>query len=221
MQKNKSPILSRVFKLILLIASVTLITVVLQIIGVPKWITIFIILMLYILVMVIRPIYIIYRSKSLRTIDRYISNNHQKPIFGYAYAMAHGSKEDIEQTLKRIMNTYTQQDMRDIYGANLALFQRNPSTLLAHAKKITGQEYQDYYSGHAYVMNNNFDAASESLAKLHTPWMVHSLKAYAALKRGNQDDYRSEMNQSINSAVGMQRYILHHIMRRHDNGDFT
>ena len=69
-------------------------------------------------------------------------------------------------------------------------------------------------------MNGNFDKAGEFLAKLHTPWMIHSLKAYAAHKRGNQETFRQEADQSIKSAIGMQRYVLHHTMRRFENGDF-
>ena len=69
-------------------------------------------------------------------------------------------------------------------------------------------------------MNGNFDKASDFLAKLHTPWMSHALKAYAALKRGNRDEYGAEMNSSINSATGMQRFVLHHIKKRFENGDF-
>ncbi len=221
MQINKSIILSKVFKLLLLVVTVAAISIALQLIGVPRRITIIIVLALYAIVSIFRPIYIIYRSKSLRAIDRYITRNHKRPIFSYAYALAHGSKRDMEDALKRIMNTYKQQDMPDIYGANLALLQQNSSALLEHAKKITGQEYKDYYFGHAYVIKSDFDKASEFLAKLHTPWMIHSLKAYAALKRGNKDEYRVEMNQSIESAIGMQRYVLHHTMKRNENGDFT
>jgi hypothetical protein len=220
MLKNKPSIFSNVYKFILLIATGILLTFVLISYGVPKLIVFLIVLALYVAVSILWPMYIIYKSTSLRAIGRYISSNYKKPIFGYSYALAHGDKRDVENALKRIMNTYVQQDMSDIYGANLALFQKNSKKLLVHADNISGQEYKDYYFGHAYVMNGNFDKASEFLAKLHTPWMIHSLKAYAALKRGNRDTFRQEADQSIKSAIGMQRYVLHHTMRRFENGDF-
>lgn len=220
MLKNKPSIFSKVFKFILLIATGILLTFVLISYGVPKLIVFLIVLALYVAVSILWPIYIIYKSTSIRAIGRYISGNYKKPIFGYSYALAHGDKRDVENALKRIMNTYAQQDMSDIYGANLALFQKNSKNLLVHAENISGQEYKDYYFGHAYVMNGNFDKASEFLAKLHTPWMIHSLQAYAAHKRGNRDSFRQEADQSIKSAIGMQRYVLHHTMRRFENGDF-
>lgn len=221
MLKNKPSIFSKVFKFVLLIAVGILLTFVLISNGVSKWIVFLIVLALYFSVSILWPMYIIYKSTSLRAIDRYIASNYKKPIFGYSYALAHGDKRDVENALKRIMNTYQQQDMADIYGANLALFQNNPKHLLEHAEKINGQEYKDYYLGHTYVMKGNFEKANEHLAKLHTPWMIHSLKAYAAHKRGNPVTFRQEADQSIKSAIGMQRFVMHHTMNRFENGDFN
>ena len=90
-----------------------------------------------------------------------------------------------------------------------------------HAEKISGQEYKDYYFGHAYVMNGNFDKADEFLAKLQTPWMIHSLKAYAAHKRGNKEySFDKKRDQSIESAIGMQRLCIASYEERFENGDF-
>jgi hypothetical protein len=220
LQNKKRSIFSKVFKFILLLAAGLLLTFVLLSYGLPQWIIFVAVLTLYVSVSIIRPMFIIHKSKSLRAIGSYVSNNYKKPIFGFSYALAHGDKQDVENSLKRIMNTYTQHDMSDVYGANLALFQNNAKSLRGHAEKISGQEYKDYYLGHAFVMNGNFDKASEFLAKLDTPWMSHSLKAYVALKRGNPDEYSADMNRSIDSAIGMQRYVLHHTKRRFENGDF-
>ena len=135
MLKNKSSVFSNVFKFVLLIATGILLTFVLISYGVPKWIVFLIVLALYVSVSILWPMYIIYKSTSLRVIGRYISSNYKKPIFGYSYALAHGDKRDVENALKRIMNTYTQQDMSDIYGANLALFQNNSKNLLGACRK--------------------------------------------------------------------------------------
>ena len=217
---NKPSVFSKIYRLILLLATGILLTFVLLSLGAPKWIVVTAVLVLYISVSIVWPMYIIYKSKSLRAIGRYVSSNYKKPIFGYSYALANGNKQDIEKSLKRIINTYTQQDMSDIYGANLAIFQNNSKAVMGHAEKLSGQEYKEYYLGHAYVMNGNFDKASNFTSKLQTPWMIHSLKAYAALKRGNRDEYETEMDRSIDSATGMQRFVLHHTKIRFENGDF-
>ncbi|MBE1552947.1 hypothetical protein [Sporosarcina limicola] len=221
MSKNKPFFFSKVFKFVLLIVIGTLLTLILSAYGVSKWITIVAVLTLYVSVTTLWPIHIIYKSKSLRFIDNYISSNYKRPIFGYSYALAYGNKRDVEDSLKRIMNTYKQKDIQDVYGANLAIFQNDSRKLLDHANHIAGQEFKDYYQGFAYVMTGNFEKAGEFLAKLHTPWMIHALKAHLALKRGNQDEFRLEADQSINSAIGMQKYVLHHTLRRIENEEFS
>lgn len=221
MQKRKPSVFSKAFKFIILLAVGLLLTFSLFSYGIPKSIVFIIIIAFYVAFSMLWPLYIIYKSKSLGAIDRYVASNYKKPIFSYSYALAYGNKRDIEDALKRIMNTYKQQDMYDVYGANLALIQNNATALLGHVKNISGQEYKDYYSAHASVMKGQFEIAGELLSKLHTPWMIHSLKAYAAHNRGDYETFHQEAEQSIESAVGMQRYVLHHTMRRMENGDFT
>ncbi|CAM3138307.1 hypothetical protein FITA111629_05870 [Filibacter tadaridae] len=221
MSKKKPAVFSNVFQWVLLIAGGILLTFILLSFGLQRWIIFIIILVIYISVSAFRPMYIIYKTKSLRSIDRYVARNHKKPIFGYSYALAHGNERDIEESLKRIMNTYKQEDMYDVYGSNLALFQNDPKKLLEHVDNISSQEYKDYYSGFAYVMLGNFDRANEFLGKLRTPWMIHALKAFAALKRGSQEEFRQEADQSVSSAVGMQRYVLHHTLNRFETVGFA
>ena len=158
--------------------------------------------------------YIIYKSTSIQTIDRYIINNQKKPLFAYVYAVAYGSKPEIEDALQRILNKYKQQKMQYIYGANLAVFQKDDRRLLALAIAMKDQNYNAYYSGIAHTMKGNLDKADEFIANVKIPWMTHSLKAFIALKRGSKNDYRNEMNRSIESTTGIQRYVLHHTLKR-------
>ncbi len=130
MQKKPS-IFSKVFRFIILITVVALLSFVLISYGVPKWI-IFIFDYCFIswIYSAFWPAHIIYKSKSIKAIGRYINSNHKRPIFGYSYALANGNDQDVEVALKRIMNTYSQEDMHDVYGANLAIFQNNSHEIL-------------------------------------------------------------------------------------------
>jgi hypothetical protein len=220
MQKPKSLLFSTVFRFVLLLTSSILLLLVLDQYNVPKWATVLLIFTLFMIISAVWPFYIIYKSKSLRSIERYVIRNYKKPIFGYSYALGHGTKQDVEDALKRIINSYGQGDMQGVYGAQLALVQNNSKKVLEQTTKIEGQEYKEYYTGLAYVMNRNYTRAEESLASLHTPWMQHSLRAYAALKRQQMEEFERQSELSITSAEGMQRLVLHHMMRRFREGDF-
>lgn len=219
---RKNPIIfSNAFRFIILIVGGVLLSIGLISFGTPKLVVFTLIIVLYISITVLWPIYILYKAKSIKAIDRYIITNYKKPIFAYSYALGHGNKRDIEDALKRIMNTYTQEDMYHVYGANLSIHNNKPDDIIDHAKEIKGQEYKNYYIGYANVLKGDFDKAREFLLNLRTPWMIHSLKAAAAKKRGNLDEFRAEADKSIKSAIGMQRYVLHHTMRRFEDESFA
>lgn len=217
MTKNKPSIFLNLFKFILLMIIGIVLTVVLLLFDVPGPIVYVIIMAIYLSVFTLRPMYIIYKSTSLQTIDRYIINNQRKPLFAYAYAVAYGSEAEIEGALKQILNKYKQQKIQHIYGANLALFQKDDRRLLEYALAMKDQNYNAYYSGIAYAMNGNLEKADECLINLKTSWMIHSLKAFIALKRGNKNDYLDGMNHSIASTAGIQRYVSHHMLKRFEN----
>ena len=70
-------------------------------------------------------------------------------------------------------------------------------------------------------MSNNMGKATEYSQKLRTPWLVHSLKAIIAMKQKNQDQFRTETSLATKNAVGMQRFVLHHMLNRMAEGVFS
>lgn len=215
--KKKPSIFSKVFRFIIILTVVALLSFVLISYGVPKLIIFILIIVTYLGFTAFWPAHIIYKSKSIKAIGRYINNNHKRPIFGYSYALANGSDQDVEVALKRVMNTYSQEDMYDVYGANLAIHQKDSQELLNHATKIESEDYRDYYQAYAYILKGKFLQSTEFSEKVQTPWMIHSLKAADAKKRGDMSAFKTEANKSIDSALGIQRFVLFHTMRRMGN----
>lgn len=212
--QNKPSVFSKVFKFILLIIIAGFLTFALILAGVAKWLTFLIIITLYILYSAVWPAHIIYKSKSIKAIHRYIKGNTSQPIFNYAYALAHDKEQNIEAGLKKIIKEYKDDDMTNIYGANLAIYQNNSNDILAQAGKIADEDYKNYYYAYAYILKGHFDEAAAYTANVGNPWMIHSLKAVEAKKHGNLEVFRNEATKSINHALGIQRYVLHHTMRR-------
>lgn len=212
--KNKPSVFSKLLRFVMIVIIASLLGIGLILIGIPKWLVFILVILLYLAYSVFLPAHIIYRSKSINAINRYVKRHSDQPIFSYSYALGNGDDEDIEVALKRVMNTYEQEDMHDVYGANLAIFHNKPIKVLEHAEKIEGLDYRHYYYAYAYVLQDRLDEASDHLEKLEIPWMTHSIHALAAKKRSDMEEFRRESTKSIESALGMQRYVLHHTMRR-------
>ncbi|QTD40688.1 hypothetical protein [Sporosarcina sp. Te-1] len=151
-------------------------------------------------------------------IDRFIVHNHSKPLFGYAYALAHGSKEDVIQSLKRIIASYPQAEVQEIYKANLAFYQKDTKKLREIAQAMSSPDFTNYYSGLAAVLKKELPAAEELAKGIRTPWTYHSLQAAIAWKRKDTELFRQEADQAVRHAVGMQRYVIFHTMKRLEEG---
>lgn len=206
------------FILVILISA--LLAVALFLSGLQMWLVFTIVMAFTFILTMGYPFYIIYRSRSLKLIDRYLANHRSKPIFSYAYALAHGTDKEIINALDRIVRSYPHAEVQDVYNANLLMFQKDWRRLIEASKSMTTTFYRDYYAGIGYTMSNNKEKSSESLSKVRTPWMVHSLKALIALKQGQQDIFHNEKALATKQAVGMQRYVIHHMLNRMAEGAF-
>ena len=218
---HKSPGISNALQYSLLIIAGIILTVILLILELPMGLVYVIILGISFSIFTIRPMYLIYKSKSLPAIDRYVIRNQKKPLFGYAYALAHGDNQDIEDSIKRILKKYKQKEMQTVYGANLALHQNDPDAIFNLAEKMTRKDYKEYYLGAALILKGNKGEAKKLLAKLSTPWMIHSSNASIALYKKDRETFRSEADQSKESAAGLQRYTLHHMFERMEEENFS
>ena len=212
---------SKYANFILVIILSALLAVTLFLSGMQPWLVFTIILLFTFILTMGYPFYIIYKSRSLKLTDRYLANHRSKPIFGYAYSLAHGTEEEIINSLKKILKSYPQAEVQDVYNANLLVFQKDWKRLIDSSKSMTTTFYRDYYAGIGYTMSNNKEKASASLSKVRTPWMHHSLKAIIALKQGQEEIFKKEAALATKQAVGMQRYVLHHMMKRMAEGAFS
>lgn len=212
--QNKTLIFSKVFRFVLLIVIGVLLSITLISYGVPRSIVFILIIVLYLAISILKPLHTIYKSKSIKTLDRYVTLNNKRPIFNYSYALGHGNDQDIENSLKRIINVYSQDSMRPIYSANLAIHQNKPNEVLEFVEQISESDYKYYYSGISFAMRKQYDKAEEFSTKTRTPWMDHGLKAFIFKEKKEYEGFKKEAALSISNAVGMQRYVMHHMMRR-------
>lgn len=158
----------------------------------------------------IYPLFLIYKSNSIIAIDRYIIRNRKKPLFSYAYALAHGSYHEQEAALQLILKKYRQQHMQITYKANLALLQKYYEEVIQLADEMERPDYKPYYLGTAYSLTGQIKRAETYIEKIQTPWMLHSLKSTIALQQDDVTAYTSEMKKAIKNTTGLQKYTLHH-----------
>ena len=127
---------SKYTNFILVIFLSALLAVALFLSGLQTWLVFTIILLFTFILSMGYPFYIIYKSKSLKLIDRYLANHRSRPIFSYAYALAHGTDEEIVDSLNKIVKSYPQAEVQDVYSANLLVFQKDWRRLIDSSKSM-------------------------------------------------------------------------------------
>lgn len=182
--------------------------------GVQTWLVFTLLMVFTFAISMGYPFYIIYKARNLKLIGRYLTNHQSKPIFGYAHALAHGTDEEVIKSLNRILKSYANAEVQQVYKANLLFFKKDWRGLIEEAKTMGDPAYKHYYAGIGYTMSSNMEKSQECLSKLGTPWMTHSLKAIIAFKQNNPALFEAESASATKQAVGMQRFVVHHMLNR-------
>lgn len=202
--------MSNTSQMVLFIIIGSISVVILTILNVPQGITLALVIGASLMTFTIYPLFLIYKSNSIVAIDRYIIRNRKKPLFSYAYALAHGSYHEQEAALQLILKKYRQQHMQITYQANLALLQKDYKKVLQLADEMERPDYKPYYLGTAYSLTGQIKLAETYIEHIQTPWMLHSLKSSIALQQEDLTTYTTEMEKAIESTTGLQKYTLHH-----------
>lgn len=208
--ENRPKTMSNMMQTVLFIVIGGISVALLSFLNVPKSVVLVLVLLASTLTFTVYPMFLIYKSNSLPAIEKYIIRNRKKAFFSYAYALAYGREEDIENALQLILKKHKQKEMQTIYQANLALHQKDHQKLLQLANEMTKSDYQPYYSGLAYVLNDQLKEAKKYVDEIQTPWMLHSLQASIAFHENDVDTFESEKEKAIENARGIQKYSIYH-----------
>ncbi|MFD1032963.1 hypothetical protein [Metaplanococcus flavidus] len=175
--------------------------------GIPRLLVFLIVITLYLLVMVLPGIYAVYFSNSLRQIERYIKRNRHKAIFAFPYALGHGSDQDIEAAIERILAAHKDETIQSVYRTLLAIYREQPGVASQHAERIEREPMRSYYMAHAAASAGDLERASAISKEITEPWMKHSIDALIAVKKEDARFY-SLMEKSVEAARGVQKYTL-------------
>ncbi|MFJ7825615.1 hypothetical protein [Psychrobacillus sp. NPDC096623] len=183
-------------------------TVALLSIDLSFWLIYAVIIAVYIVLIVLPPVYTIYKSNNLKKIERFLENNKRKPLFAFPLAVKGGNREEIIRAIQVILSKYKQPYMKQVYKTNLALFEKNLTLFEQHAKQISKEPLYTYYVAYAEAWKGNFEKSQALKEKLPTGWMPSAIDAVIAKEKGDLIDFRRAADESIRLARGVQKFNL-------------
>jgi hypothetical protein len=205
-----------VVQFLMLLAILVLAALLLIWLGAPFWLTVLVLAALYMTLTTVPTLMLSYKSKNLQAIDRFLLRNSRKPIYKYAYSVAHGTDEEIRASLREIMDRYKQPDIHHVYGALHAVTEKDGDGVLSHAEKIGSEPMQSYYDAYGHALNGEYGQAEKALSRIPAgyAWMKHAIQAVMANRRGDRAAFRKEADAAKADAGGIQYYLLHHNFRK-------
>lgn len=212
-----NPFLIRgVARWLLLFGGGVLLTVVLLFANIPFWAVFVIVMVVYMSITLGWPIYIIYGTKDMDKVEKFLTKNRSNTLFAYAYAIAHETDETIIETIETILQTHKQPKVQAVYAANLAVWQQDVEALHRLSIHLPTADYVNYYTANALLMEGNIESAQALQAAIKKPWMKHALQANIAKQSDDQTAYRKEVELSTSHARGVQHYVLVSLFQRQD-----
>ncbi len=182
--------------------------------NVPMWLTTIIVLFVTITIFIGWPFYVIYRTRSIRLVDRYLKSYQNKPIFGYAYMLAHGTDEQLLHAIDAVIQRYPQKEMQVVSKGNRYMFTRDANGLMKYAQSIEPSEYRVYYLAVAHAMRGELEEASRYRKKLQTPWTIFLAEASIAHAKGDTVTTEAAIASAVATTRGLQRYSIYYGSKR-------
>ncbi len=209
-EKDRGAALNAVVQFLILLVVLSAAAFLLLLARAPFWLILLVIVAVYMAVTTLPTFYTVYKSQNVRAIDRFLLRNYRKPIFYYAYNVGHGSDEDIQKSLRTIMEKSTRGDTRHVYGALLGVTRGDGEEVLSAAAKINPGPLRSYYYAYGNALNGNLDKARSIADGISDEWMKHTIYAVLAKQQGNTEEFRREAGLAKETSTGIQHYLLHH-----------
>ena len=180
----------------------------------PFWVVIVTILVFLLAFVVLPQIFTVYRSNNENSIEKYLIANKNKPLFAYPLALAHGSDEEVEESLRTILAKYKQPYMQNVYKTILALHLKNIDAADTYAQKIDNEPLKSYYAAYVAAKKGDFDEAHRHEDNISVDWMIHALHVLYANEQGQQETFTTESKKAIDGSRGVQKYIVIHSLKQ-------
>ncbi|MBQ0138208.1 MAG: hypothetical protein KBT36_02830 [Kurthia sp.] len=183
-------------------------------IGIPPFF-IFLLLFLYLVVFTLLPhLHIIFWTKNIKKVDRFLQNNRSKLFFSYFYAFAHESDDQQRILLQKIVQRKQPPDEEHYFKAMLALLNHDYSNANAEAKQIINHDFRIYTLAYIAIFEGNYDLASHLASELTTTWRKYTIRSLLAFQQNQLQEFYELSSYALEQTRGIERYVISHLLNK-------
>lgn len=201
----------KITKLVIFYLIIFMLALVLSLAGVNVKISLGIFILIAI-AMIYRHIHILFWTNNMKWVDKLVKERKKHPFFAYPYAVAYGTREDLIHSLDIAIEKYKQPAIKYNYKFIKAILEENLEEAKDAADKINKEPLTSYAKCYiAALEGRTTDMRSDQLTQ---PWMQPAIEAIYAYEVKNETDLHLYMQESIDLAHGVQKYVLIHTFEK-------
>nr|WP_106779812.1 hypothetical protein [Lysinibacillus timonensis] len=173
----------------------------------PTWV-VFIFVFIAFLYMFGEMLYLLYGTKNMKKVEKFLEGKRNEPIYAFVYAQANGTKEEQLASIEGILKKYTQQNVQYHYRFIREMLNKDYTAALEEADHIGKEPIMSYSKALVFATQGN----KEQALTYHLPnkWMSEAILATIAKVENNEADFKTHKENAIQAARGIQRYVISH-----------
>lgn len=176
---------------------------------------IFILLFIYLLIFTLLPyINIVFWTKNLKKIDRFLQNNRNKIFLSYFYSFVNESKEQQHSLLQEIVKLKQPPDEKQYFKSMLALLNDDFLKANLEADKISEEELRIYTLAYIAIFKEDDSVAYTLANDLQTSWRKYAIHSLLAFRHNKLDDFHTFSSYALAKTRGIDHYVLNHILNK-------
>ncbi|EHS59034.1 hypothetical protein WG8_0912 [Paenibacillus sp. Aloe-11] len=135
-------------------------------------------------------------------------SNKSKPEYHLFYALAHEIDEEVEDSIRLLLQKYKGIHKQALYKTVFAFYKKEILTVKEEIEFIKPLAYKNYYRAIVCMEEGNNAEAHKIIHEIPTPWMRNALLSELELKSNHHAAAAELAQQALHQSKGLQKYVL-------------
>ncbi|MDP9675764.1 hypothetical protein J2W97_001759 [Paenibacillus jamilae] len=167
-----------------------------------------IIFILIFLILYVPILFTVLWDSNLKRIEKFLMSRKSKPEYHLFYALAHEIDEEVEDSIRLLLQKYKGIHKQALYKTVLAFYKKEILTVKEEIEFIKPLAYKNYYRAIVCMEEGSNAEAHRIIHDIPTTWMKNALLSELELKSNHYSAALKLAQQALHQSKGLQKYVL-------------
>ncbi|MEE4571032.1 hypothetical protein V2U94_25800 [Paenibacillus polymyxa] len=167
-----------------------------------------IIFILMFLILYMPILFTVLWDSNLKRIEKFLMSRKNKPEYHLFYALAHEIDEEVEDSIRLLLQKYKGIHKQALHKTVLAFYKKEILTVKEEIELIKPLAYKNYYRAIVCMEEGNNAETHKIIHDIPTPWMRNAILSELELKSNHYTAALKLAQQALHQSKGLQKYVL-------------